>query len=219
MYMPEIRDLAENFSNGSGLSAASNVGKSVTEPINNAAEKMADHATQVAGHVAVAGVHVAERKARATMRQGMKVAVNRLGSDDGMGNRTLKIPGGRFMGNMKFTTVKNPDGTTYLKREFTSVTGRRHVMISDKYSTIKQEYDRDGNLIKNEVTFKHNFLKEHLIDKDGKFNVGAVETLMRSNIAQDPAYREAIMAQLAVEAMKKKGVKVGDKIWNIQKVI
>ena len=210
MYMPEIRDLAENFSSGSGLSAASNVGKSVTEPINKGFEKMADHATQAAGHVAVATAHVAERKARATVRQGMKVAVNTLGKDDpATGNKTLRIPGGRFMGNMEFTTVKNPDGTTYLKREFTSVTGRKHVMISDKYSTIKQEYDRDGNLIKNEVKFKHNFLKEHLIDKDGKFNVGAVETLMRSNIAQDPAYKEAIMAQLAVEAMKKKGIKVG----------
>jgi len=209
MYMPEIRDLAENFSEGSGLSAASKVGKSVTDPINHAAEKMADHATQAAGRVAVAGAHVAGRKARATVRQGMKIAVNRFGTDMGGGQKTFKILGGRFMGNMEFTTVTNPDGTTYLKREFTSITGRRHVMISDKYSTIKQEYDRNGNLIKNEVKFKHNFLKEHLIDKDGKFNVGAVDTLMRSNIAQDPAYKEAIMAQLAVEAMKKKGIKVG----------
>ena len=209
MYMPEIRDLAQNFSEGSGLTAASKVGESITEPINKAAEKMADHAADAATSVASATVHVAGRKARATARQSMKLAVNTFGSTDASGNKTLKIPGGRFMGNMEFTTVKNPDGTTYLKREFTSVTGRRHVMISDKYSTIKQEYDRDGNLIKNEVTFKHNFLKKHLIDQDGKFNVGAVETLMRSNIAQDPAYREAIMAQLAVEAVKKKGMKVG----------
>ena len=218
MYMPEIRDLADNFSKGAGLSAASKVGQSVTDPINKGMEKMADHAVQTAGHVAVAGVHVAERKARATARQSMKLAVNTFGTTDASGNKTLKIPGGRLMGNMQFTTVKNPDGTTYLKREFRSITGRRHVMISDKYSTIKQEYedkrDAAGNiisskLIKSEVKFKHNFLKKHLIDKDGKFNVGAVDTLMRSNIAQDPAYKEAIMAQLAVEAMKKKGLKVG----------
>lgn len=209
MYMPEIRDLAENFSSGSGLTAASKVGTSVTEPINKAAEKMGDHAAQAAGRVTASTAHIAERKVRATARQTMKAAVNTLGTDMGGGRRTFKIPGGRFTGNMEFTTVKNPDGTTYLRREFTSITGRKHVMISDKYSTIKQEYDRDGNLIKNEVKFKHNFLKEHLIDQEGKFNVGAVETLMHSNIAQDPAYKEAIMAQLAVEAMKKKGMKVG----------
>lgn len=218
MYMPEIRDLAKNFADGAGLSAASKVGESVTKPINSAAEKIADHAAQATASVASTTAHIAERKARATVRQGMKLAVNSFGTTDLSGNKTLKIPGGRFMGNMEFTTVKNPDGTTYLKREFISVTGRRHVMISDKYSTIKQEYEdtRDASghiisskLIKNEVTFKHNFLKKHLIDKDGKFNVGAVDTLMRSNIAQDPAYKEAIMAQLAVEAMKKKGIKVG----------
>lgn len=179
MYMPMVRELAGEFSKGAEVKAAEKVGDSVRKPIDNALEHVANYGADVAGKVAIGGTRVATREARAVVRQTTKFAVNQLGTTDASGNKTLSI------GNMKFTTVRNADGSTYLRREFTSITGRKHVMVSDKYSTIKQEYDRSGNLIKNEVKFKHNFMKDHLIDQDGKFNVGAIQTLMNSNIMRD----------------------------------
>lgn len=185
MYMPSIRELAGEFAKGADVKAAEKVGDSVKKPINDALEKAADYGAEVAGKAAVGGARTVARGTRATARKTATFAASHLGTTDADGNKTLAIPGGRFFGNMKFTTVQNADGTTYLKREFTSITGRKHVMISDKYCTIKQEYDRSGKLIKNDVKFKHNFMKDHLIDKDGKFNVGAIQTVLNSNIMRD----------------------------------
>jgi hypothetical protein len=116
---------------------------------------------------------------------------------------------------MQFQTETAPDGSQILKREFTSITGRKHVMISDRYSTIKEEYEKDpatgaDKLVRREVKFKHSFVKKHLLNEKGQVNTDAVQALFNSSIGQNPAYRQAIMEQLGADILKTKGKEVGN---------
>ncbi len=199
-YMPVVADLAEKFAAGSGLSAAGKIGDTVRNTIDAKTRKVADWSVGVAGNAAKTTGRVTKRRVQAGVRQGITAGINTFGNANSSGGKTISFAG------MKFQTQRNADGSQVLRREFTSITGRRHVMISDKYSTIKKEYARgSGREIKSEVQFKHGFLQNYLIDEStGKINVGAVQTLLNSPLAQKPEYKKALMSQLAVEIIKKK---------------
>ncbi len=203
-YMPTISQLAGQFAGGSGLSAAGKIGDTIKKTIDTQSSKAANWAAGAAGNAAKSTARVTARRAKAGIRRGMMAGVGLLGARNAMGGKTVK-----FMG-YKFSTEKNASGKQVLRREFKSITGRKHVMISDKYSTIKKEYARDGREIKSETTFKHGFVINHLLDpKTGEINVGAVQTLLNSPLGQHPEYRKAIMEQLAVQVLKAKGKQVG----------
>ncbi len=203
-YMPVVSDLAGNFSGGSGLNAAGKIGSAVKNTVDAKTRKAADWGAGVAGNAAKAAGRVTARRAKAGVRRGMMFGVNRFGARNASGGKTIKMLG------YTFATEKGADGSQVLRREFTSITGRRHVMISDKYSTIKQEYTKSGKQVKNETTFKHGFALDHLLDEQtGNINIGAVQTLLNSPLGQKPEYRKAIMSQLAVQVAKARGDEVG----------
>lgn len=203
-YMPVVSDLAGNFSGGSGLNAAGKIGSAVKNTVDAKTRKAADWGVGVAGNAAKAAGRVTARRAKAGVRRGMMFGVNRFGARNASGGKTIKMLG------YTFATEKGADGSQVLRREFTSITGRRHVMISDKYSTIKQEYTKSGKQVKNETTFKHGFALDHLLDEQtGNINIGAIQTLLNSPLGQKPEYRKAIMSQLAVQVAKARGDEVG----------
>ncbi len=203
-YMPQVDELAGQFAKGSALSAAQQFGTFLTDQMDKQVSKVGDKAAAVAGDAVVTTGRVTARRMRAGVRRGAMAMTNKWGKDDGAGNKRLSIAG------LSFTTAKNADGSTYLKREFTNpLNGRKHIMVSDKYSTIRQEYDRNGNLIKSKVEFKHSFAKNHLLNKDGTINMGAYRTLMDSDLAKDPEFKKALMAQVATTVLKAKGKDIG----------
>lgn len=199
-YMPAIADLAEQFAGGSGLNAAGKIGSAVRNTIDAKTRKAADWGVGAAGAAAVTAGRVTKRRVNAGVRQGIMAGVNTFGKANAAGGKSISFAG------IKFQTQRGADGSQVLRREYRSITGRRHVMISDKYSTIKKEYaNKSGREVKSEVTFKHGFVLNHLIDDStGRINVGAVQTLLNSPLAQDPEYKQAIMSQLAVNIIKKK---------------
>lgn len=207
-YMPSTKELADKFSQGAGLSAAGKIGTQLAEQMEKQTGKVAAKAGKVAASAASHAV-------RAGSRQGIMGLTKYFGKTDADGNKTLSF------GGLKFTTMKNADGSSVLKREYTSITGRKHVMLSDKYSTLKQEYDANGNLIKNEVKFKQEFADKYLFNKDGTMNVGAMQALLDSPLAKNnPAYKQAIMEQIAINAIKAKGHKFSvDKYYRSREVV
>ena len=203
IYMPTIKGLAGKFASGSNLSAAEKFGSRVTDKMQEKAEQVGQYTLDTAAEAAKTGARVSARRFRAGVRQILVGSANTFGHDDGTGNKTFSVAG------VKFTAEKDANGNSILKREYTSITGRRHVMMSDKYSTIKQEYTASGQLIKDEVTFKHNFVNKHLYNADGTINMGALQTLLDSPIGQNPAYRQSIMSQLAIKSLKDQGKDIG----------
>ena len=204
VYMPLVKDLAKNFAPGASLSAAQKTGSVVTNAVDQAAEKVADKAGDLAIDAVKATANTTARRTRALGRQTMLGATRFFGkTDPTTGNKTLSFAG------MKYTVEQDSNGNKVLKREFTSVTGRKHVMYSDKYSTIKEEYTASGQLIRRSVRFKHNFIKKHLLDDKGRINTGALQTLLDSPIGQNPAYRQALMEQVANQILKGKGKDIG----------
>lgn len=213
VYMPTIRDLAGKFSSGSPLSAASKVGGEVTGMMEKNFNKVADVATGMAVQGASATARGAVRLGRNQIRRTIMNVTQKHGHDDGFGNQTFTI-GGRsapkwLTRGLEFKVERDADGNEVLRREFTSVTGRKHVMLSDQYSTIKQEYTASGNQIKNKVKFKSSFIRKHLMNAKGEVNVGALQAVLNSPLGKNPAYRQAIMEQLSMEVLKSKGKKVG----------
>lgn len=203
-YMPLARDLAAKFAEGSGLSAAQATGDAfVTNPVENYTRKAADYTAQAAGNAALSIANSTGRRFNALNRHGAILMAKTFGSTDADGNKTVNFAG------MRFTAEQNPQGKSVLRREYKTFNGRRHVMLSDKYSTIYQVYDSNGNLISSRAEFKHNFAKKYLFNENGEVNVGALQTLLDSPLGQDPAHRQAIMEQIAVNAAKNKGYKIG----------
>lgn len=202
-YMPIIKDLAGTFAEGSSLSAAKDFGKRITDKMEEKAGQLGQYTLDTAEEAAKTGTRVSRRKFKGGVRRILMGSTNKFGHDDGSGNKSISFAG------IKFTTEQNANGDSYLKREFTSITRRKHVMLSDKYSTIKKEYTASGVLIKDEVTFKHNFINKYLYNKDGTINMGALKTLLDSPLGQNPAYRQSIMSQLAIKSLKDKGKDIG----------
>ena len=197
-YMPVTSQLAEKFSGGSmGIQAGAKIGAAVKNTIDSKVRKAADWGVGVAGNAAKTTARVTKRRAQAGIRQATMFGVNRLGRTNTSGGKTLKILG------YKFATEKNADGSQMLRREFKSFTGRTHIMVSDKYSTTKIERTKSGKIIKSETKFKHNFIREHLLDKKtGNVNLDAIKTLLNSPKGKDPEYRKMIMQQLAIDMYK-----------------
>jgi len=216
VYMPVVRDLAGKFSSGAPLSAASKVGAEVNAAMEKNAGKVADFAGGMAVQGASATARGAVRLGRNGIRRTMMSMTNKYGHADGSGNQTFTVGGRsapkwmtRFTRGLEFKVEDDGHGNQVLRREFTSITGRKHVMISDEYSTIKQEYTKSGNQIKNTVTFKSGFIRKHLMNAKGEVNVGALHAVLNSPLGQNPAYRQAIMEQLSMEVLKSKGKNVG----------
>lgn len=202
-YMPMTKELAETFSNGSsGISAAQQTGTQITNAIENQAEKIVDKTTDMALEK---GKSMGKSAMHMVSRHGANAFVSALGKEDANGNVVLNI------GPVKFTKFKNADGSTYLQREYTSLTGRKHTMASDEFMTIKSETTGGtGTQVKNTVTFKKEFAEKYLFNADGSTNVGTLNKLLNSPLGQNPAYRQAIMEQVAVLALKKKGKNIGN---------
>lgn len=201
LYMPLISDLAGKFSEGAGLTAGAATGQTVRKSVENTANKVAGKSADIAKTAATTVGRVTQRRAKAAVRQTIQHSVNTFGTANGAGGKTVKMFG------VTFSTEKNADGSQVLRREWVNpVNGRKHVMIADKYSTIRQEYTANGKLIRNEVQFKHNFAKKYLVDKTtGNINTGAVKALLDSPAAQNPEYRKAIMEQIAINVSKARG--------------
>ncbi len=196
-YMPVIVDLAEKFSNGSaGIGAAQKIGSAIKQTVDSQTRKAADWAVGATGKAAKKAGRVTKRRMQAGIRQATKVGVRHFGKTNATGGKTLKMLG------YTFSLDRNADGTEVLRREFKSITGRTHTMIADKYATIKREKTASGKIIRTQVKFKHGFVKDHLLDKNGFINKGALETLMNSDLAKDPENLKDIMTQLAIEINK-----------------
>ena len=201
-YMPAIKDLAKQFASGAELSAVQNVGRAVTSNAEKQAKKLGDKAAEYTGAGLKRGYSNAKRITKSAARRSLIMGISAFGKSDGHGNKTVNL------GIFKYSTEKDSNGKNLLRREYTSITGRKHVMLSDKYTTIKQEYTRSGVLIKDDVKFKKHFLNDHLIDKKtGKINQENLNALLRSPIGQQ--YKDEIMMGLAVHLTESKGKKVG----------
>ena len=196
-YMPVIVDLADNFSKGSlGISAAQKIGAAVKQTVDSKTRKAADWAVGAAGTAAKRAGRVTKRRMQAGVRQTAKAGVKLFGKTNSTGGKTLRMLG------YTFSLDRNADGTDVLHRDFKSITGRTHTMLADKYATIKRERTASGKTIRTQVKFKHGFVKDHLMDKNGFINKGALETLMNSDLAKDPENLKDIMTQLAIEINK-----------------
>lgn len=202
-YMPQVKDLSESFAEGAKLSAFGAIGDTIANKAEEKAGKIADKAGTAIGKSTIAAANQTMRMGKGAVRRGTMGLVNTFGTTDAAGNKSLRMFG------RTFSTEKNADGSTYLRREYTSITGRRHVMVSDSYSTIKIEYDAQGNEIKRETTFKKDYLRDKLFDKKGNINTQALQALMASPLAQDPEFRKAMMTQIAINKLKSKGKEIG----------
>lgn len=205
-YMPTIANLAGNFANGSSIAAASKIGSAVTDKMEDVGKKIgskAGGAAMVVGGAALAGTR---NLVRNTARVGTAGIVNRFGTPHGTGKRM------KFMGMTFETDVEASTGKTILKRSWKNpFNGRTHTRIYDRYATIKQVRTRNGNEIRNEVKFRHSFIKEHMFDANGDINADALNAVLNSPLAlKDPKYKEALVSELTVLAMRKKGLEVGD---------
>lgn len=212
LYMPLIKEMAAQFAQGAKINAATALGTVLTQKMEDNAGKVADYAKETAGDAAQAVYRSTKRRTGTLARHAAMGLASRFGHDDGAGRRTFNVGGTKarwLTRGLSFTKETDANGNSVLIREFTSLTGRKHVMISDKYSTLKQEYTASGKLVKSEVHFKHGFIEKHLLDSNGNMNIGAIQTLLDSPMGQNPAFRKELMSQIAVKVLEAKGKKVG----------
>lgn len=203
-YMPMTKDLAGKFSEGSGLSAAQEFGTKLTNAMERQVEKVADKATDVAIDATKDIANSAALRSRAIGRRSMIGITNAMGTSNGYGGKTLNF------GAFKYSTMRLSNGKQILKRDWTNpVNLRKHEMFSDKYTTIRQEHDKNGNLIYSDVEFKKDFLKKYLFNADNSINLDAYNHLMSSTMAQDPELRKAIFASIAEQRLKAAGIEIG----------
>ncbi len=203
-YMPMTKDLAGEFASGSGISPTGKFGSKLTNLVEDQANKIVDKAEDIAIDKSK---RLIKSTTRGISRNSASLAVRMFGKTDATtGTRTLA-----FGGIASFSILKNADGSTALRKEWTSPIGRKHVTVSDKYMTIKTVYTASGRQIKNEVSFKKDFADKYLFNEDGSvINVQAFNVLMNSPLAQNnPAYKQAIMEQIAIRSLKAQGQDVG----------
>ena len=200
-YLPLVKELASEFSAGSGVGAAQSIGSAATQRMENAAQK-------VGKTVANAGIDAgkwvgktAVRNAKAGVRKGIGFAAG---------------AGGINLLGMKFKSRKDGNGNDVLQRKWKNlINGREHNMVSDKYSTTYLKYDKNGNLIHADVETKYDFADKYMIDDNGFVNVGALQTLLNSAAANasDPRLakdtQDTMLANIAIELAKKQGMQIG----------
>jgi hypothetical protein len=185
----------------------------INTQLEKATDKIADYGGKVAFNTAKNIGKGTARGIRHTTRHTTLGIVNKFSKHiDGNGNKTFSILGtgklNKAVGGMMFTRVENTKGK-YLKREFTSVTRRKHAMASDSFATIKEEYTKSGQLVKQDVKFNHEFMNKYLLDGKGNIDPEALKKLLDSPLAQDPDYKKAILAQVAIEVAAKRGNRMG----------
>ena len=216
LYVPQIKDLAGEFANGASLSAAGAIDTLLRNQVNKATNKVADYTGKALGEGMRATGNAVNRGARAGARRSMAGIVNVFGHKNADGSMSFSV-GGRnapralkwLTGNMEFTANRTADGRTALRREFTDIAGNRHVMVSDKYSTVKTTYTKDGRQIQSKTKFKTRQTTDKLFDKYGNINTRALNDLLNSPAAQqNPAYKQAIMEQIAINTLKRNGKNV-----------
>lgn len=214
VYMPLMRDLSAQFSAGSGLSASKSIETALREGMEKNLGKVSNWAENTAIEAGEAAISSTNRRVRALNRRVMTNVVEKFGHIDSSGNKVFTIGGKHapkwLTGGMEFKVEHDGKGNKILRREFYSITGRKHVMISDRYSTIKEEYTASGKLVRQQLKFKHNFVKKHLMNSKGQINTEAVKTLFDSAIGQNPAYRQIMMEQIASQILKSKGKNIGN---------
>ena len=212
-YMPIVSELAKFFAGGSGMAAGAKIGQAISSKMDEVSGKLADKMGTVAAKGAGAVYRGAKNGTRNIARVGMSKFVNKFGKDNGSGGKKIKI------GNLSFETNVDPNtGKTLLKRTWTNpLNGRTHSATYDRYSTIKEVTDKNGNVISSDVKFRHSFVNDHMFDEKGNINQGAMDHIMNSPLAQNPKYREMMMAKFATMALEKKGIKVG-KNYNSRKI-
>ena len=201
IYMPLVRDLAGNFAKGTSLTPAAKVGDVAKDSVERVSKKVGNYTAQVVGKSAAGFGNSTARRFRSINRHLALGLAQRFGKNRN-NNKEFSVAGVKFISETDAAT-----GKSILRREFTSITGRRHVTISDKVCTIKEEYDRKGNLIKRTVRFKYGSLRKLLVDKDGKVDLETLNFVFGSRIGRN--YRQAIMEQVAVDALKAKGKNIG----------
>lgn len=202
MYMPSIKDLANNYASGSGASASNRIETFAREN----AEKLTNKGAQKLGKTAVTGAKITARDTKMLARSGFMAGVSKFGTKTTVGGvttSTIKI------GGVTYTTETDSSGKKVMKETWTDLRGRRHEKISDGLAVIENQYE-GTQLVKSKVKFKYDSLKDGLIDKKGNINVEAVQAIMNSNLAKmNPEYAEMMMAEVAITALEAKGIKVG----------
>ena len=191
-YIPAIKELGDNFASGAGLSVGKDADTFMRGQVNKQGKKLGKKAVQGAKNTLEWG----GKRVGGLARRGMTAYVAKHGS--------VRIP---FSGKYNTRTV---GGKQYLEKEKKYANGIvKERKLYDDYSIITIKYDRSGNEIGRHVEFRDSFAKGSLLDAKGRIDQDALKALMDSPLAQDPAYKQAIMEQIAINALEAKGKKVG----------
>ncbi len=207
LYMPSVRDLANNFASGSNASATKDRMEAYAR---DNAEKLANNGAKKLGKAAVTGAKITARDTKMLARKGAMASVSKFGTttiDAATGNKVSSVK----IAFVTYSTETNSKGQKIMKKRRASLRhpGRIKETISDGLAIIENQYE-NGVLVKSEVKFKYDSLKKGLIDKKGNINVDAVQSIMNSNLAQtNPEYAKMMMAEVALTALEAKGIKVG----------
>lgn len=191
IYIPIVKDLGGKFADGAGLNAGAGIDTFMRKQLNKQGNKVGEKALQGAKNTLEwGGNRVKGLSRRVAMRYGNTV-------------------NGRYYGDTHYQTHSTSKGK-YLQKSKTH-DGRtlKEVVLSDDYSKITLKYDKNGVVIGKHVDFRDSFAKGSLIDAKGRIDQDALKALMASPLAQDPAYKQAIMEQIAINALEAKGKKVG----------
>ncbi len=194
-YMPSISELAGQFAKGAALSAMSSIGGEIKKGVDK-------HAGQI-GQMGLQSAQAGVSKSAALAGRGMTK----------LGRRTMTAAArGGYVGflNKTFTTSTNARGDEILQKEEKLFFGRKKTTSYDKYLKITQTESAHGNTKQSKATFEADFIKNHLFEKNGNLNVEALQTVLDGPLAQDPKFREAIMTEVAVQALRMKGKDIGE---------
>jgi hypothetical protein len=192
-YIPIVKELGDNFASGAGLSVGKAADTFMRKQVGKQSEKMGEKALQGAKNSLIWGIN----RAKGVSRRGMTWAASKTGG--------IWIP---FKGKYKTKTV---GGKQYLEKTKKRIFGLGKVKehkLYDDFSVITIQFDRSGNEIGRRVEFRDSFAK-NMLDAKGRIDKMALQALLDSPLAQDPAYKQAIMEQIAIDALEAKGKKVG----------
>ena len=81
----------------------------------------------------------------------------------------------------KYTHKTNSAGSFLVRKHKSLIGGRKHKIVSDRYSTIHYVFDSSGKLISSQVEFKHNFAKKYLFNKKGEILFKNCSNLINKN--------------------------------------
>ena len=189
-YIPVVKELGDNFSSGAGLSVG----------------KAAD--TFMRKQVAKQGEKLGKKTLEGT-KNTLKWGWNRAtGLNRRVAMRFGEAPAGRYYGDTHFLTHSTSAGKYLQKTKTYDGRNVKEKVFTDKFSEIKMLYDKSGNLVGQHVEFRDSFAK-NMIDGKGRIDKAALQALLDSPLAQDPACRQAIMEQIATDALEAHGKKLG----------